>query len=63
MTTYHIESRVGQYLGDYEGDTAEDAVRALHRDAGYRTDADICAALWQTWAEVMAEYIVREVSP
>ena len=43
MTTYHIESSAGQYLGDYPGHTPLDALDALARDAGYADHAASCA--------------------
>lgn len=36
MTTYEISNKTsGQPLGEYEGETEQDALDALARDAGY----------------------------
>lgn len=62
--TWKITNRKsGQYLGDYEGETEADAVRAMWRDAGYRTDQDAADACGCTVADLVSECDVREVSP
>lgn len=38
---YQIESTAGVILGIYEGETARDAVAAMHADAGHLPDDDI----------------------
>lgn len=42
MTTWTITSSAGAELGTYEGDTAEAALDAMARDAGYKSHADAC---------------------
>lgn len=43
--TWQIESNAGVILGEYEGETAEVALDAVARDAGYRSHADSCEVL------------------
>jgi hypothetical protein len=41
MKTWRIENRTsGVVLGEYEGETAEDALDAMARDAGYADHAE-----------------------
>lgn len=41
MKTYRIENSVsGVLLGDYQGETPEDAINAMLRDAGYPDPED-----------------------
>jgi hypothetical protein len=42
--TYSIAVKSsGVVLGDYEGETADDAVEAMARDAGYDSYRDMCS--------------------
>lgn len=44
MTSWEIENRTsGVVLGVYEGETEQDALRALARDAGYADHEAACA--------------------
>lgn len=62
MATYKITSKAGIEFGTYEGDSAEDAIRAMHRDAGYASDEQIEAALGQSFESLAAQVIVEVVS-
>lgn len=41
MTKFNIFNRAGDFLGTYDGDTAESALDAYARDAGYMGYADL----------------------
>lgn len=43
MSHYRITSSAGVELGIYEGETAEEALDAMARDAGYESEADSVA--------------------
>jgi len=43
MNTYRIISSCGVHLGDYEGETEEDALDAMSQDAGYDSHAEVVA--------------------
>lgn len=40
MTKYRITSEAGVNLGTYEGETEQDALDAMARDAGYKSQED-----------------------
>lgn len=43
MTTYTITNKIsGAHLGEYDGETAVDALDAMARDAGYRDIDEAC---------------------
>lgn len=43
MTSYQITSSAGVDMGIYEGETPADALDAMARDAGYKSQADAAA--------------------
>lgn len=60
MTTYDISNLVsGKYLGEYDGDTPDEAARAMDRDAGYTSDESVLGVLGlSTWEERMSQLVV-----
>ncbi len=55
--------RSGKYLGEYEGESPYEAVRAMSRDAGYASDeAAMNAAGAATWADFMQALVVTEAT-
>ena len=62
MTVYRISSVTsGAALGEYEGETASEAVAALHLDAGYGSTAEAAAALGLTVEAALDDLVVEEV--
>lgn len=59
MNVYRIVSRSGIDLGEYCGNSPEEAVRAMNRDAGYSTDEAALAVTGQ--AEIMEGLRVTEM--
>lgn len=45
MTTYTVFNPQGATMGDYEGETARDAIEACVRDAGYESIEQMEATL------------------
>lgn len=59
MTSYTITARkTGHCFGAYEGATADEAVEAYARDAGYTSFEDLAASLSKTVEEARAELAV-----
>jgi hypothetical protein len=63
MATYRIISSQGVDMGTYEGESAEAAMGAMHRAAGYRTSADAASALSTTVEALLAELKITECAP
>lgn len=62
MTSYEISGRAtGHILGTYEGETVEEALDAMARDAGYRSYAAMADTLGQTVEQARADVRVTEV--
>ncbi len=40
MNIYTIESKAGLIIGEYSGDTKEQALVKMHKDAGYKLSLD-----------------------
>jgi hypothetical protein len=59
MLSYQITSDAGVDLGIYEGDTPDEALDAMARDAGYASQADAPSPFSGTVTEV-ARYIHRD---
>lgn len=60
MTSFHIWSKnSGEDLGIYQAATADEAVDALHADAGYSSTAAMCEALGIDEATARAEYVIE----
>ncbi len=62
MTTYQITTSAGVDLGAYQGATADEAIEAMHRDAGYASSELVAEALGATIDSLRAELTVREVA-
>lgn len=62
MKSYRIVSSAGVDMGIYDGETVADAVRAMHRDAGYTSDEHIEEALGKSVDELVAEVRAEEVA-
>lgn len=55
-TRYHLISRTSNvYLGTYAGSTPREAIRAMHRDAGYKDSRDAAKALGVTVKALIAD--------
>lgn len=59
MSKFRIESEEGVVMGVWEASTPREAVRAMNRDAGYKTDADVLAVTGQRG--IMEGLILEEV--
>ena len=56
MTKFQIESKAGVVFGVYEGETAEDAFKAMIEEAGSGEDVD-----GNETAGTAADWIIKEV--
>ena len=60
---YEITNRTtGQIMGSYRARDAEEALEALHADAGYRTPGEAADALGLTVEQLHADLEVREMA-
>lgn len=57
-TLWTITSSAGMDMGDYLAETADLAIEAMHRDAGYASSADAAQALGTTVEALRAELVV-----
>jgi len=61
-TTFRITNRTsGMDMGEYRADTAEDAVRLMNREAGYKTDAEAEEVLGVSFVDSLADLDVEEI--
>jgi len=58
MSVYQVISAAGLDMGTYAGASVEDAIEALHRDAGYESSQAAADALDTTVADLAAELTV-----
>ena len=58
---WQITSKRGEDMGAHEGATADEAVEAMHRDAGYESSAAAAEALGRTVEELRSELTVEPV--
>jgi len=61
MKKFEIESKQGVVMGIYEGDTPEEAVTAMDRDAGYASREKACEILGVTLDEEMNRLYIKEI--
>lgn len=59
MKRFKITSRAGVEMGVYSADSAEGAVRAMNKDAGYANDADVLVVTGRD--SIMSDVFVEEV--
>lgn len=58
MALYRIENaRSGVVLGEYDGDTAEEALNAMARDAGYADYAKSCEVVPVADGEILVTLV------
>lgn len=62
LRRYRIENaRSGVVLGIYEGVNEDDAILAMHRDAGYDSTEEVARVLGKTVEQLTDELVVEEV--